>query len=279
MRINEILRADTRVTPESMRRFQTDPGSARADAFVPALLAAAERMAAAGRADAAVRRAAALLAEWDRRYTRDNRRAVLFDRAMVELTRSVWDELIPPAERNTPTARAVAYPEEMVLLELLADSSSAWWDRMGTPEVERRDDIVAAALRTSLASVEKELGPPESDEWLWGRAHHANVFHLLRLPALSALELPVQGGPSTLSPSPGRGTHGASWRMVVELGPEVRAWGIYPGGQSGNPASPFYLDRLPGWLAGSLDPVLFPRSIEELPPARIRSALSLRGGP
>jgi penicillin amidase len=279
MRINEILRADSGVTPESMRRYQTDPGSPRADVFVPAFLAAARRLAATGHADSSLSRAAALLAEWDRRYTRDNRRAVLFDRAMAALTRSVWDELVPPAERKSPGARAVASPEEMVLLGLLADSSSAWWDRVGTTEVERRDDKLAAALVSGLASAEEDLGPPGSDGWLWERAHHANIYHLLRLSALSALQLPVQGGPSTLSPSPGRGTHGASWRMVVELGPEVRAWGIYPGGQSGNPASPQYLDRLPGWLAGTLDPVLFPRSIEELPPARVKSALSLRGRP
>ena len=96
----------------------------------------------------------------------------------------------------------------------------------------------------------------------------------MRLPALSALALPVQGGPSTLSPSPGRGVHGASWRMVVELGPEVRAWATYPGGQSGNPASPYYLDRLPAWLAGTLDTVLFPRTPADLPVARIRSGES-----
>ncbi len=278
MRINEILRADSGLTPESMRQYQTDPGSPRADAFVPAFLAAAQRLDAAGRADTSLRRAAALLAEWDRRYTRNNRRAALFDRAMAALSRKVWDELIPPAERTDGSARAVEYPEEMVLLGLLADSSSAWWDDLRTPGVEHRDEILAASLRSGLATAEKELGPPEGDGWLWERAHHANVFHLLRLPALSALELPVQGGPSTLSPSPGRGTHGASWRMVVELGPEVRGWGTYPGGQSGNPASPYYLNRLPSWLEGSLDPVLFPRTIEELSPARVRSTLSLRGG-
>ena len=278
LRINQILRADSSVTPESMRRYQTDPGSARADAFVPAFLAAAARLTLAGRADSALNRAAILLGEWDRRYTRENRRAVLFDRAMTALARSVWDELIPPDERKDPAARAVAYPEEMVLLGLLADSASAWWDDVRTSGVERRDDMLAAALRSGLVSAERDLGPPEGDGWRWEQAHHANVFHLLRLPALSALELQVQGGPSTLGPSPGRGTHGASWRMVVELGPEVRAWGIYPGGQSGNPASPHYLDRLPRWLDGTLDPVLFPRSIEELPPARVRSALSLRGG-
>ena len=278
MRINQILRADSGVTPERMRLYQTDPGSSRADAFVPAFLAAAERLILAGHADSSLRRAAALLAEWDRRYTRENRRAILFDRAMAALTRSVWDELIPPAERTDPAARAVAYPEEMMLLGLLADSASAWWDDLRTIAVEGRDEMLAAALRSGLASAEKEFGSPEGDGWQWQRAHHANVFHLLRLPALSALELPVQGGPSTLSPSPGRGTHGASWRMVVELGPEVRAWGIYPGGQSGHPASPYYLDRLPGWLEGNLDSVLFPRTIEELPPSRVRSALSLRGG-
>lgn len=267
MRINQLLRADSVVTAESMRRYQTDPGSARADAFVPAFLAAADRLARAGRGDSLLRRAAGLLATWDRRYTRDNRGAALFDRAMASLTRSTWDEL-----------QEVGYPEEMILLGLLADSSSAWWDMRRTDAVERRDDVLAYALRSGLDAALKELGAPEGTGWLWERAHHANIFHLLRLPGLSALELPVQGGPSTLSPSPGRGTHGPSWRMVVELGPEVHGWGIYPGGQSGNPASPFYLDRLPAWLEGHLDPVLFPRTIGELPPERISSVLSIRGG-
>ena len=267
MRINQILRADSSVTAESMRLYQTDPGSARADAFVPAFLAAAERLTEAGRGDPRLGPAADILRKWDRRYTKDNRGAALFDRAMALLTRHTWDEL-----------REVGYPEEMILLELLADSSSAWWDFRRTPQVERRDDALAYALLGGFGQAEMDLGAPEGDGWRWEKAHHANIFHLLRLPALSALELPVQGGPSTLSPSPGRGTHGPSWRMVVELGPEVHGWGIYPGGQSGNPASPFYLDRLPAWLSGNLDPVLFPRTLDELPPARVKSALSLRGG-
>ena len=278
MRINQLLRGDSSVTPLTMRRWQTDPGSARADALVPELLAAAGRLAASGRADSAASRAAALLGEWDRRYTRENRRAILFERVMGALTGSVWDELIPLPQRDDSAARAVAYPEEMVLLGLLRDSSSAWWDDTRTAPVERRDEIVGAALRTGLGSAIRDFGPPESDGWLWSRAHSANLFHLLRLPALSALGVPVQGGASTLGPSPGRGTHGASWRMVVELGDTVSAWGTYPGGQSGNPASRHYLDRLPLWLAGELAPVLFPRKPGDLPADRVRAVLSLRGG-
>lgn len=278
MRINQLLRADSAVTPNAMRSFQTDPGSARADAFVPVLLAGARITLSAGAGDDTLRQAVRLLAEWDRRYTRENRRAVLFEAAMVALSRLTWDELIPARAPGDTTERAVAVPEEMVLLELLSDSTSAWWDDRRTPERESRDVILARALREGLVRTLRDRGSPDGDGWVWSRAHHANINHLLRLPALSALDLPVQGGPSTLSPSPGRGIHGASWRMVVELGPEVHAWAIYPGGQSGNPASPRYLDRLPKWLAGTLDSVLFPGSPDELPSDRVLSSLTLSPG-
>ncbi|HEV8357746.1 MAG TPA: penicillin acylase family protein [Gemmatimonadales bacterium] len=277
LRINQLLRADSAVTPDAMRRYQTDPGSARADAFVPLFLGSAAALDAGGRSDDTLRRAAKLLAEWDRRYSRDNRRAMLFETAMGQLTRLVWDELVPPAARGDTAAEPVEVPAEAVLLELASDSTSAWWDDRRTPLVERRDAILGAALRRGLLLALRDLGPPDGDGWLWSRAHHANIYHLLRIPALSALDLPVQGGPSTLSPSPGRGNFGPSWRMVVELGPRVRAWATYPGGQSGNPASPRYRDRLETWLAGDLDTVLFPATPAELPAARTRSVLSLTG--
>jgi penicillin G amidase len=58
---------------------------------------------------------------------------------------------------------------------------------------------------------------------------------------------------------------------VVELGPEVRAWGTYPGGQSGNPASARYADHIGAWSRGELDTLRFPKSERDLD-ARIVSA-------
>jgi acyl-homoserine lactone acylase PvdQ len=52
--------------------------------------------------------------------------------------------------------------------------------------------------------------------------------------------------------------------MVVELGPEVSAWATYPGGQSGNPLSARYRDRIPLWVNGELEPVHFPRTRDAL---------------
>jgi len=52
--------------------------------------------------------------------------------------------------------------------------------------------------------------------------------------------------------------------MVVDLGPEIRAWSTYPGGQSGNPLSARYRDRVDGWSRGELEEVRFPRSPDQL---------------
>jgi penicillin amidase len=273
MRINALLREDSAVTPEAMRRYQTDPGNARADFFVPALLAAA---AAAPPADDTLRLAARLLADWDRRYTRANARAVLFEAAMDALADAVWDELIPPGDTAAP--RGGAAPSAAVLASLVQDSASIWWDDQRTPERETRDALLARSPRAGFVATVQAHGPPDAGGWRWERIRTANINHLLRIPSLSARGIPVQGGNGNLNPSSGNGTHGASWRMVVELGDTMRALAIYPGGQSGNPASRRYQDRIPKWAAGELDSVLFPRTPEALPRERIASTLILRPG-
>ena len=272
MHINALLRADSSVTLAAMQRFQTDPGSARADLFVRAFLGAAKRTTPGVNA-AALANGIRLLAQWDRKYTKDNKRAVLFEEAMRELVRRTWDELA--AEGDT---RRVATPSTAVLAELLADSASTWWDDRSTPQVERRDDILAASLAAAYTTVHAQAGEPVNDGWRWDRVRFANINHLLRLPALSALKLPVQGGPETLSPSSGTGTHGSSWRMVVELGTEIKAWAIYPGGQSGNPISTRYDDRIPPWTKGELQPLHVPRTPDALTDAQRSSRLDLIPG-
>jgi penicillin amidase len=218
-----------------------------------------------------LREGARLLAEWDRRYTRENSRAVLFELAMHELERRTWDELIPRGQ-----TLPVTVPEEAVLASLLRYPDSPWWDDRRTPAVvEHRDEILAASLRAALDGAKSRYGSPDGGGWRWDRVRHANIYHLLRIPALSALEFPIEGGPGTLNPSSGSGTHGASWRMVVELGARIRAWGTYPGGQSGNPVSSRYADRLPRWLAGELDSLLTPEIPAELGGFELASTLIL----
>jgi penicillin amidase len=256
MRINELLRADSAVTPDAMRRYQTDPGSARADWLVPAFVDATQRERAAGRVGDHAVRAAALLAEWDRRYTKDNERAVLFEEAVRALLPAVWDEL-----QTADGEPAFGFPSEHLLVALLGMPDHPWWDRRETTDViETRDAVLAAALTDGYRTTRERYGEPETGRWRWDGIRHANIWHPLGVARLSALDVPVQGGPGTLNPSSGSGTHGASWRMVVSLSPDLAAWGVYPGGQSGNPLSKWYRDRVARWSAGELDSLLVPAS-------------------
>jgi penicillin amidase len=273
MRINELLRSDSQITSDDMRRYQTDPGNAKADLFVPAFLEAAARVL-AREPNESLERAAQLLGEWDRLYTRENERAVLFEAAMAELTRSTWDELEMPRG-----ARRVATPTGSILAQLLFFPDNVWWDNLTTGSVtETRDDILATSLEFALESTQQEYGLPEDGGWRWDGIRQSNIRHILGFRALSVLDIPIQGGPGNLNPSSGGGSHGASWRMVVELGPEIAAWTTYPGGQSGNPASRWYDNRIQQWAAGELDEVLFPRDVTELGEDVVLGVLTLTPG-
>jgi penicillin amidase len=270
LRINQLLRADNAVTPDAMRRYQTDPVSAATSIFLPALLAAARRFPDRD----SLQRAAALLNAWDGRYTVENTGAVLYQAAIEALPALLWDEL----DALSPRPSGLSYPAMAVAARLLHDPASPWWDDRRTPnQREDRDALLARALVQGYASVLRQHGAPEAGGWRWDQVHTASISHLLGIPALSLSGIPVQGGPTTLSPSAGS-SYGASWRMVVELGPEVRAWGTYPGGQSGNPASPRYQDRIGAWSTGQLDTLRFPRAPGDLD-GRVTSVLRLEPAP
>jgi penicillin amidase len=272
MHINSVLGQDSTFTADDMRKLQTHAGSARADFFVPYFLNAAERTLAGEERDTTLGQALRLLGDWNRLYNVDNDRAILFELAMSELTNQAWDELHNGERR-------VATPGSDILATLMSDSTNVWWDNRTTPHVETRDTILNSSLRDAFVEARARFGLEDEGGWTWSGIRDANIFHLLRLPGFSELDIPVQGGPATLSPLSGAGTDGASWRMIVELGDTVGAWVTYPGGQSGNPVSAFYADRISEWARGDLSVPLVPESRERMPANRVVSRLTLTGTP
>src|SRR4051812_45541478 len=129
------------MTPQKMQAMQLDPGSERANLYVPLFLAAAERRANDPTTlnHSQLATAAKILGAWDRRYTRENRAAALFEEAMRALPAAVWDEL-------SVDGRRVATPPSGVLLQLMSDSASTWWDDRNSERIEHRDDILAGVL-------------------------------------------------------------------------------------------------------------------------------------
>ncbi len=254
MRIARLLGADSAVTLDAMRRWQTDPISERALWWTGAIVTAATGV-------DSLASARVLLAGWSDGYQPESRAAPLFEAVMDALATLTWDELA------ADDGRRVAWPSATVLAALRDAPEDIWWDRRATPAREGRDDILRLALARGWAQVAApaRLGP-DTAAWRWDRYRTARIPHLVFIPGLGDPELSVTGGNGTLSPLGAGGSHGPSWRMVVEMAPRPVAFTTYPGGQSGNPASARYDDRVEQWRTGGLDSARIPRSAEELKP-------------
>ena len=125
-----------------------------------------------------------------------------------------------------------------------------------------------------MAGLEKDLGPI-GEKWAWGKARGTEVRHLARIPGFGTPLLAVTGGGGTINNT--SRTSGPSWRMVVSLGPEVEAWGVFPGGESGNPGSRYYDNMVPAWAAGTSYKIVFLRTPDEANP-RLIGKTEMGGG-
>ncbi|MFY8003845.1 MAG: penicillin acylase family protein, partial [Chitinophagaceae bacterium] len=93
------------------------------------------------------------------------------------------------------------------------------------------------------------------DELTWGKFKDTRVSHLTKLDALSRLHLPIGGGANVINAT--TSVHGPSWRMIVHMTDEIEAFGVYPGGQHGNPGSKFYDAFIDSWAKGEYYSLLF----------------------
>jgi penicillin amidase len=87
----------------------------------------------------------------------------------------------------------------------------------------------------------------------WAKFKGTGVRHLLRQEALSRYHLAAGGGDHIINAT--KDFHGPSWRMIVQLTDNIEAYGVYPGGQSGNPGSRFYDNEIDTWVAGQYYPL------------------------
>lgn len=116
-------------------------------------------------------------------------------------------------------------------------------------------DVMRKAFHNTVSALAKELGSVPSS-WRWGRVHQRELENLAQIAGLSYGPYPDRGDAFTPLAAPDfPSTHGPSWRMVVDWGTHSFS-GIYPGGQSENPASRWYTDRVQTWWDGLYRPML-----------------------
>lgn len=235
---------DSAHTDDSLARQDELESEIEADTF-----ASPEAQAEAAAARLALeesRRAVAVLQAWDYRYATAAVAPALFDAWWSAFCARVWiDEL------RGDTVKYPLPPRSVTLALLAQDSLSAAFDDVRTAARESAGDIARAAFAVALDSVRARragLRLPADSALTWGRARPVSIPHLLRLGPLGMQGLEVNGCRECVNAQ--KTSHGPSWRMAVQTGRRPEAWGIYPGGQSGNPGSPRYAAFVKDWAEG-----------------------------
>jgi penicillin amidase len=252
-RINERLAVMEKITMDSLRGLQNDNLNIRARELLPLLFAQVKSP------TAAQSKALAALKSWNLVNSPESVGATIFENWVLTLQDCLWSDEFS-ADDKVPMSR----PSMDRTIQLIKSEPAArWWDDTKTPAKESMSDIVMKSLQANVDTLVKQHGP-QGPEWAWYKHKQTGVRHLIPgMDALSRLNIPIGGGGTIVNASTTK--TGPSWRLVVELSKEgkPRAYGVYPGGQSGNPGSSHYDDLIDTWAKGELKPLLYLTSPEE----------------
>ena len=122
-------------------------------------------------------------------------------------------------------------------------------------------DHLNVLMKLSFKQTMDSIARAEKTGLQWYQVKNTTVTHLTKIPAFSYGNLKIGGWGNTINAA--KKDHGPSWRMVVQMGKEIEAYAVYPGGQSGNPGSKYYADFLNDWVEGKYYKLLFLPNVDK----------------
>jgi len=153
-----------------------------------------------------------------------------------------------------------------VTTRLLQEGTSTWFDDVGTPQTETRDEILWRSARETVRDLVARTGE-DSRMWRWGNLHTVTLNHPFALqPPLGKIfsigPFPYPGGSTAMMSgeydltAPFDVTIAASYRQIFSFADDKTHLSILPSGQSGQVYNPHYDDQTKLWLYGSYRTVI-----------------------
>ena len=228
----------------------TDPLALR---IVPRLLAALHGT----KLTAPEQQAAHLLNAWTGSMTAGSAAAAVWWTFWTDYLSAVfqpwWNKAAVPVHKDRPGLQVS--PEDQFSLDEVLEQwtlTDPHNSAFTAPGGHRRTapQVLRTAFATAVAHLARKLGGAPAS-WAWGRLHSREFPSLTQAAALGYGPRASGGDSWTVDAAYGYpvSRSGPSWRMVVQWTGRGRysAEGIYPGGQSDNPASPWYEDQVADW--------------------------------
>lgn len=239
--INRQLRNMNGITIKDMERLQTENYNVLAETAMPLLLKYIDE-------DILIadeKKYLEVIRSWDLRNDPKEQGASIFTAWIQLLEAEVWSDEF----EHVP--QPYIFPERYTLVEgMMKDSAFTFADNIKTPAVETLRDVVTAAFKKAVPQLVQAEKEGRLD---WSKYKDSGIRHLLRLSPLSRFHLVTGGGSDIINAT--KQYHGPSWRMIVHLTEKTEAYGIFPGGQSGNPGSRFYDNMVNDWAKGTYQPL------------------------
>ncbi len=234
--INRRLSSMTGITPQDMMALQTNNFNAPAAMLMPLVLKNMNE----NELSSDEKKYFNYLKGWDLRNDAGSKGATVFELLWINLQDTIFNDEFSKAPK------VIIRPFESSLLEgLLKDSAYKFLDNINTPQTEKLADNLMAAFKKTAVALKKAEADGKLD---WDKYKGTHVDHLAKLAPFSRMNLPIGGGTHNINAT--KAAHGPSWRMVISLTAKTEAYGVYPGGQSGNPGSKYYDDFVDQWAAG-----------------------------
>ena len=233
--INKRLSAMHNITVDDMKALQTDNYNILAEMIMPLIMKNLKTDVFRSEEKKYLN----VLLTWDLRNDPGSKGATIFELLWKNLQDTIYNDEFAKGPK------IIQHPFESTLAEgLLKDSAYKYADNINTPQVETVADAVTAAFKkTALMSADAEA----NGKLEWDKYKGTTIVNLARLAPFSRANLPIGGGVHNINAA--KEAHGPSWRMIVQLTKETEAYGIYPGGQNGNPGSKYYDTFVDDWAA------------------------------
>jgi penicillin G amidase len=265
------------LTPASFAAIQTSLTDRLAARMVPALLAALH----GASLSSTERSVVLLLSTWDATMATGSAAAsvwwTFWGDYLSDVFQPWWNRAKVPVHDDPEglkvTADQVSLDEDLEAWTLSGQKNPAFWLPAGRARTAQQ--VMRLAFATAVSRLSSTLGGAP-DSWTWGRLHSREFRSLSGARGLGYGPRADGGDPFTPDAAAGGlvSAAGPSWRMIVTLSSAgIRAAGVYPGGQSENPASPWYDNLVPLWWDGQYLPVPTPGS----PAGPLRWALQPAG--
>ena len=192
-----------------------------------------------------------IVKDWDLMATPDSKGQTIYQCWWDSLESAIWRD---DMSIHSPPA---LMPEEQTTMELLKkDSLLRFIDDISTPEIETLPIVVTNAFKKAAVMLTQK----ESEGKLeWAKFKDPTVYHLLKNALLPFARAGLNVGGNGNIINAVTHSHGPSWRMIVHMTTPTEAYGVYPGGQSGNPGSVFYDNFIDSWVAGKYNKLWFMR--------------------